>query len=88
MSTLIAVVVAFLANGDMNYAAVDAKDEADCKQKAAEIAKDRLDQSQQEEVKILGFSYECIEFENRFPVTVPSEREFAQPKHIPTDDEA
>jgi hypothetical protein len=88
MSALIAVVVAFLANGDLDYAAVNAKDEADCKQKAAEIAKERLDQSRQEEVRILGFSYECIEFENRFPVTVPSEPGSAQPKHIPTDDEA
>ena len=88
MNALIAVVVAFLSNGDTNYAAVDAKDEADCKQKVAEIAHDTLDQSKQEEVRILGFSFECIEFENRFPVTVPSEPGSAKPKHIPTDDEA
>ena len=88
MNALIAVVVVFLANGDMDYAAVDAKDEADCKQKVAEIAHGRLDQSEQEEVRVLGFSFECIEFENKFPVTVPSEPGSAKPKHIPTDDEA
>ena len=88
MNALIAVVVAFLANGEMSYAAVDATDEADCKQKVAEIARDRLHQSDQEEVKVLGFSFECIEFENRFPVAVPSESESANPKHIPGNDEA
>jgi len=88
MTALIAVVVAFLANGDTDYAAVGAKDETDCKQKVAEIAHDRLDQSKQEEVQVLGFSFECIEFENKFPITVPSEPGSSKPKHVPTDDEA
>ena len=92
MNALIAVVVAFLANGDMDYAAVDAKDQADCKQKAAEIARDRLGRNEQEEVKVLGFSFECVEFENEFdnkvPATAPSESTSAKPKHIPGANEA
>jgi len=87
MNALIAVVVAFLANGDTDYAAVDATDEADCKQKVAEIAHERLDKSKQEEIRVLGFSFECVEFENRFPVT-PNEPDSTKVKHIPTDDEA
>ena len=88
MNALIAVVVAFLANGEMNYAAVDAKDEADCKLKAAEIAHNRLGQNKQEEIKVLGFAFECVGFENKFGVSVPSEPASAKPKHIPGDHEA
>jgi hypothetical protein len=88
MNALIAVVVAFLANGDMNYAAVDAADEADCKQKVAEIAHERLDRNEQEEIKVVGFNFQCIEFENKFPVAAPGESAHAKPQHIPGDHEA
>jgi len=88
MNALIAVVVAFLANGNMDYAAVDAADEVDCKQKAAEIAQVRLDQNEQEEVKVVGFTYQCIEFENKVPVAVPNEPAQAKHRHIPGDHEA
>jgi hypothetical protein len=88
MNALIGVVVAFLANGDMNYAAVDAADEADCKQKVAEIAHARLDQNEQEEVKVVGFTYQCIEFESKFPVAAPAEPAHAMPQHIPGNHEA
>jgi hypothetical protein len=88
MNALIAVVVAFLSDGDMNYVAVNAQDKADCQRKVAEIERIRLDQSEQEEVKVLGFSFECIEFENKFPATVPSKPASARPKHIPGDQEA
>lgn len=89
MNALIAVVVAFLANGDMDYAAVVATDEADCRQKVAEIAHVRLDQSEQEdEVKVLGFSFECVELENKFAVTDPSDAAPVKPRHIPGSDEA
>jgi hypothetical protein len=88
MNALIAVVVAFLANGDMDYAVVDATDEADCKQKFTEIAHLRLDQNEQEDVKVVGFNYQCIELENKFPIAVPSEPTHAKPHHIPGDHEA
>ena len=88
MNALIAVVVAFLANGDMNYAAVDARDQADCEQKVVKIAHDRLDQNKQEEGKVLGFAFECVAFENKLGVTVPSQPDSAKPKHIPGDREA
>ncbi len=88
MNALIAVVVAFLANGDLDFAATDVKDEADCKQKVVEIVRDRLDRNEQEEVKVLGFDFECTTFENRLGVTAPSEPASAKPKHIPGDHEA
>ena len=88
MNALIAVVVAFLANGHMSYAAMDASDEADCKQKASEIAHERLDQNAEEEVKVVGFAFECVEFENKFGVTAPSEPTSAKPRHIPGANEA
>jgi c-di-GMP-binding flagellar brake protein YcgR len=88
MNALIAVVVAFLSDGDMNYVAVGAQDKADCQQKVAEIERIRLDQNEQEEVKVLGFSFECIELENKSPVTVPNKPASARPKHIPGDQEA
>jgi hypothetical protein len=88
MNALIAVVVAFLANGDMNYATVDAADEADCRQKVAQIEHKRLDMNEQEEVKVLGFAFECVAFENKFGIADPSEPPSAKPKHIPGRDEA
>lgn len=88
MNALIAVVVAFLSNGEMDYAAVDATDEADCRQKATQIAHDRLDQNEQEEAKILGFSYECVEFENQSHEMDPTESDSGQPRHVPGKNEA
>jgi hypothetical protein len=88
MNALIAVVVAFMANGEMNYAAVDAKDEADCKQKVVKIAHDRLDQNEQEEIKVLGFAFERVTFDSKFGVAAPSEPASLKPKHIPGDREA
>jgi hypothetical protein len=88
MNALIAVVVAFLSNGDMNYAAVDAADEADCKQKVLDIAQQRIEQSEQEEIKVIGFNFQCIEFENKFPVTTPDEPTPSKAKHIPGNNEA
>jgi hypothetical protein len=85
MNALIAVVVAFLANGEMNYAAVDATDEADCKQKVMEIAHERLDRNEQEEVKVIGFNYQCIE--NELPIAAPSEPAHTKSPHIPGDRE-
>lgn len=77
---IIAVVVAFLANGEMNYAAVDAKDDADCRAHVAQIAHDRLVQNATESVKVLAFEFKCVEFEA--PPSLPA------PKHVPTKDEA
>jgi hypothetical protein len=88
MNALIAVVVAFLANGDTDYAAVEAKDQADCKLKVMTIARERLDQSAREEIKVLGFAFECVAFENKLGFTVPGEPAFTKPKHIPGDREA
>jgi hypothetical protein len=88
MNALIAVVVAFLSNGDMNYVAVDAADEADCKQKVSEIAHQRLDQNEQEDVKVVRFTYQCVEFENDTPVEAPAEPAHAKAQHIPGDHEA
>jgi hypothetical protein len=88
MIALIAVVVAFLANGDMNYATVDAADEADCRQKVAQIEHERLDMNEQEQVKVLGFAFECVAFENKFGIPVPSEPASVEPKHIAGRDEA
>jgi hypothetical protein len=85
---LIAVVVVFLANGEMDYAAVGAKDQADCKQKVAKTAHERLDQNRQEEVKVLGFAFECVAFENEFGATDPVEPGSAKLTHIPGDREA
>jgi hypothetical protein len=88
MNALIAVVVAFLANGDMNYATVDAADEADCRQKVVQIEHERLDRNEQEEVKVLGFAFECVTFENKFGIAVPNEPPTAKPEHIPGGEEA
>jgi hypothetical protein len=88
MNALIAVVVAFLANGDMNYATVDAADEADCRQKVATIEHERLDRNEQEEIKVLGFAFECVTFENKFGVAAPYEPPSVKPKHIPGGEEA
>lgn len=86
MNALIAVIVAFLANGEMNYAAVDADDIDDCKAKVAQIAHQRLAANATEAVKVLGFSYKCVEFENTFPPieTPPAPK----PPHVPGKDEA
>jgi hypothetical protein len=88
MNALIAVVVAFLANGDMDYAAIEAKDQADCKQKVTKIAHERLDQNAQEEVKVLGFAFECVALENELHATAPGETTSPKPAHIPGDREA
>jgi hypothetical protein len=88
MNALIAVVVAFLTNGDMNYATIDAADEADCRQKIAQIAHERLEKNEQEEVKVVGFASECVTFENKFGIAVPNEPPSAKPKHIPGGEEA
>ena len=88
MNALIAVVVAFLANGDLNYATVDATDEADCRQKVATIEHERLDRNEQEEVKVLGFAFECVTFENKFGIAVPNEPPSAKPKPILGGEEA
>jgi hypothetical protein len=82
MNALIAVVVAFLANGDMNYAAVNAADETDCRQEVAQIEHERLDLNEEEEVKVVGFASECVGFENNFGITHPSESATTKPKHI------
>lgn len=79
-SLIIAVVVAFLANGGMNYAAVDVKDDAECHARVAEIAHARLEQNAQEDVKVLAFEFKCVEF-----VAPPS---LPPVKHVPTKDEA
>ena len=87
MNALIAVVVAFLANGDVSYVAVDATDEADCRQKAETIARDKMLENEKAEVKVLGFEFECVAFENKFGVTDPSEPDSERPTHIPGDRE-
>lgn len=79
MNVIIAVVVAFLANGDANYAAVDVHSTEECQAKVAEIAHERLIQNASEEVKVLGFSFKCVEFE--VPPT-------SKPPHVPGKDEA
>lgn len=79
MNTIIAVVVAFLANGEANYAAVDVRSTEECQAKVAEIAHARLIQNENEPVKVLGFSFRCVEFE-----APPGPK----PPHVPGKDEA
>lgn len=77
VALIIAVVVAFLANGEMNYAAVEAKDQADCMARVQDIAHERRVQNATESVKVLAFEFKCVEFEAP-PI----------PAHVPTKDEA
>lgn len=79
MNTIIAVVVAFLTNGEANYAAVDVRNVEECQAKVAEIAHERIVQNENETVKVLGFSYKCVEFE-----APPA----SKPPHVPGKDEA
>lgn len=78
IALVIAVVVAFLANGEMNYAAVEAKDTQDCMARVQDIAHERLAQNATESVKVLAFEFKCVEFEAPPP----------PPKHVPQKDEA
>jgi hypothetical protein len=89
---LMAVVVAFLADGSINYASEPAHTVDDCKAHVAQIITERLEANKKEDVKVKGFSYRCDEFpSDMFDFDIPpapAPTSTPKPKLFPGDTSA
>jgi len=63
MNVMVAVLIAWLASGEMNYAAQDVNGEEDCKTFISETALARLEMNKTEDDKVVAFSFKCIQFD-------------------------